>query len=439
MNFLSLSFCANKYISRVLLIICLISPQLSADTGSTKTSATDKTGGVLVLGQALDLALQQNPSLAAFSKEIHASEAGKLQAGLLPNPVFSANASNFANSDYEGFDGDAVSLEISQLIELGGKRTSRVKVAGLAQDLANWDLAAARLDVSAQVVRAFIGVLAAQESLKLATKTQQLASKMAKTITALFKAGKVAAVEKIKAKVLLSTTQIELMRAEKNLLIARKNLAQTWGSGKVHFASVAGNLHQAQKPPPLAFLHKKLPRNPDFARLDDETNRSRALLELEEAKAIPDVTLAVGVNNNLIPDEYAMLASVSIPLPLFDQNQGNILAAEYRADKTYETMRYRQLRIKTALNASYQKLQMAYTEAAILEKEIIPSANSAYKIANKGYKLGKFDLLSLLDAQRTLFGAQKQQLQALADYHLANLQVARLTGKIAVPLFSTTE
>ena len=89
--------------------------------------------GVLVLSQALALALTQNPELSAYSWESRAQEAAALQAKLFPNPTFGANAANFGNKVIKGFDGDVVTLELSQLIELGGKRTARIEAAALTK------------------------------------------------------------------------------------------------------------------------------------------------------------------------------------------------------------------------------------------------------------------------------------------------------------------
>ncbi|MDQ7089458.1 MAG: TolC family protein [Methylococcales bacterium] len=443
MNFQSHFFYPNKSIALFIgLILYLLLQYAVANTSVTSNLPhlnADEPRGVLVLSQALSLALLQNPNLDVFSKEIRIQEALQLQAGLRPNPTFNASASNFGNSAYEGFDGEAVSLELSQLIELGGKRAARIKAAGITQELANWDYETKRMDVLTQVAQAFIQVLAAQESLILAKKMQEVADKMTATVSALFEAGNVASVEKIKAQVMQSTTGIKLMRAEKKLAMARNTLAATWGSYQPHFESVIGDLNTIKKLPTLSYLWEQLRLNPDLARWTDEISQRHALMELEQSKAIPDVTVTLGINNNLIPNEYAMLAGISIPLPLFDRNQGNISAARYRVSQAEDEQRSRQLNIKTALNTTYQQLQIAYQEIETLDEVVIPSANSAYKIAQKGYQLGKFNLLNLLDAQRTLFSVQTQYLRALTDYHLNVAQIERLTGSALTPLAEKTE
>jgi len=440
MNFQLHAYSSHKIIRLVIkLIICLTLQNAVAETATTSNliaQNTDEPTGLLVLPQALSLALLKNPELSAFSQEIRIMEAAKLQASLLPNPNFKGRILNFGNSAYQNFDGEVVKLNLSQLIELGGKRAARIKAAGLTEKLANWDYEIKRMDIMTQVAQAYIQVLAVQESLALAKKMQQVADKMTAAVTTLFEAGNVASVEKIKAQVMQSTTQIELMRAEKNLKIARHSLAAIWGSSQPLFESVAGDIKEIKELPRLSFLSEQLQLNPDLARWTEEISQRHALVELEESKAIPDVTMILGMKNSLIPNEYTMLAGFSIPLPLFDRNQGNISAAQYRVNKAEYERRNRQLTIETALNSTYQKLQIAYEEVNTLEEVVIPSADKAYEIAKKGYQLGKFNLLNLLDSQRTLFRVQSQYLRALTDYHLNVAQIERLTGN---PLNSVVE
>ncbi|WP_256360340.1 TolC family protein [Methylomonas koyamae] len=110
-------------------------------------SVPEEPMGTLILPQALAIALLKNPELSAYSSEIRAQEAASLQASLVPNPVFGANAANFGNSVIRGFDGDAVTLQLSQLIELGGKRAARTTAADLTKQLAAWDYEAKRADI----------------------------------------------------------------------------------------------------------------------------------------------------------------------------------------------------------------------------------------------------------------------------------------------------
>jgi cobalt-zinc-cadmium efflux system outer membrane protein len=411
----------------ITLVFYLILPSAFADNLGA-LSSHEETRGTLRLAEALKLALIKNPELTIFSTEIQIKEAMVFQVGRYPNPILDASASNLGNPAYEGFDGESLSLELSQLIELGGKRTARIQAANLTQKLALWDYETKRIDVMMQVAQAFIKVLAAQEFLLLAEKMQTIADQMSATTLTLYNLGNVAAVEKTKANIIQSNTRIEYMRAEKNLEISRSVLAATWGSSRAKFESVAGDLEAVQILPKRILLFEKIKLNPDLARWTAEINQRNALITLEKSKAVPDITVSFGINHNLVPNEAAILAGFSIPLPLFDKNQGSILAARYEANKAEERRYYQKFNVKRLLNKYYQQLKMAYDEIQILRDEMIPNAKTAYDISKKGYQYGKFDLLNVLEAQRTLFQIQMRYLTTLTDYHLNVAYLERLTG-----------
>jgi len=99
----------------------------------------------LTLRDALALALQRNSELAAFGKERAATEAAILQAGVLPNPVLEIAGDNRGNARKAEAGDRSTSIQLGQLIELGGKRGARVRVAEASRDLANWDYEAKRI------------------------------------------------------------------------------------------------------------------------------------------------------------------------------------------------------------------------------------------------------------------------------------------------------
>ena len=138
--------------------------------------------------------------------------------------MFGANAGNFANSVIHGFDGDVVTLQLSQLIELGGKRAARVTTAELSKQLADWDYETKRVDVFTLTSLAFIDVLSAQQRLALTQQMQSLAQQMLASTSARVQAGKVSPVEESKAKIAVASAQIEFQRSQRELAATRNRL-----------------------------------------------------------------------------------------------------------------------------------------------------------------------------------------------------------------------
>jgi cobalt-zinc-cadmium efflux system outer membrane protein len=384
--------------------------------------------GSLNLKQALAQTMIHNPELAAFSEEIRAQEALALQAGLLPNPVLGANAANFGNRAAKGFDGDVVTLELSQLIELGGKRAARVEAAEAGRDVANRDYEIKRVTVLTRAAQAFIDVLGAQNHAELARHSLQLAQKVVDTVGNQVRAGKVSPIEVTRVEVTLAATQSEALRAERELEAARKKLAAFWGGRGLTFTHVQGDLETVKKLPPLQSLNDRLRESPELRRWASELAQQQARVQSEKAKAIPDLTVTLGGSNYLDRQDYVVNVGISLPLPVFDRNQGNVQAAERRRGKTASEQEAAEVRLDTEVNATYLTLDAIRAEVENYRLKILPAAESAFQAVQKGYRLGKFALLDVLDTQRTLFNAKGQYLSALVAYHQGIADLERLIG-----------
>jgi cobalt-zinc-cadmium efflux system outer membrane protein len=396
----------------------------------SELSDFDEPSGAITLRTALSFALINNPELAAFSREIRAGEARTLQAGLRPNPEVEIEIEEFGGSgELSGFDAAATTIQLSQLVELGGKRAKRTRLAALGRDIAGWDYEAKRFDVSTDVTKAFVDVLAAQERLDLGEQLLSLSKQVFDTVSEKVKAGKVSPLEETKAKVELSMTRIELERARRELQVARKQLAATWGSASPTFEGVIGEFDVTLPISTSEQLTDRISQNPDIARWVAEMEQRRAAVELEESNAIPDFALSAGVQRFEETEEEAFILGFSVPLPLFDRNQGGILEAQHTLARALEERRAEEIRILTELEEAYQKLLSAQMEATVLRNEVLPGAQSAFEAAREGYRRGKFDYLTVLDAQRTLFEAKGQYIEVLAAYRKAVTDVERLIGQ----------
>lgn len=399
----------------------------------------------LTLHDAVNLALLRNPELAAFSKEMRALEGATLQAGLLRNPELSVNVENVGNiqklrGDINAPDSivqevvqQVTTIRIGQLIELGGKRTARVNAALLGEELAAKDYETKRIEIIARVAGVFTEVLAAQERLKLAAETNQVAQNVVNTVTGRVQAGKVPPIEETRVKIGLSTTRIEQEQAQRDLISARRRLALLWNSSSPQFDKVLGNMEIMTAPPNYQVLEKKVLDNPMALRALKNIEHRKALLEVEQTRRIPNLTLNAGVVNYALVGGNTAIASIMMPLPLFDRNQGNLKEAYQRVDKAEDEQTMMELRLKTELAQTYEAMLATWNEINLLRDEILPGAKSAFHVMRRGYELGKFGLLELLDAQRVLFQNQLLYIRALANYQRLMNDIERL---IAAPIDS---
>lgn len=389
--------------------------------------------GTVSLRDAVALALLHNPRLAAFAWETRAREARILQAGRPPNPVITTLVQDFGGNT--GFVGAAdpiqsqTTIELSQLIELGGKRAARQRLAAADRDLAAWDYEAARIDVLTDVSRAFTDVLAAQETVGLTEETTRLVEQVQQSVGIRVVAGVVSPIEETRANVALAAVRVESARARRTLEASRARLALLWGSPIAAFTSVTGDLKAAPAPlPSLSALAARIEQSPELARWAAEVSQREAVFAVERSKRVPDVAVIGGYRRYPEIDSNAWSVGASIPLPFFDRNRGGIEEARSRLAKAYEERRAAEARVTAALADAYAALASAYDEVTALRSAVLPGSQQTFEAVSEGYRLGRFGYLDVLDSQRTLIGAGSQYLRALSDYHKAIANVERLIG-----------
>lgn len=390
--------------------------------------------GGLVLRQALALALEKNPGLRGFAWEVRAAEARTLQVSLRPNPELEVGAENLAGSgEFSGTDAAETTIALSQLIELGGKRSKRTRVASLERDLAGWDYEAARIEVFTEVAQRYVVVLSSQRRLELATDAEALSQQLFDTVSKRVEAGVSAPVEKTRAGVVVSTSRIERQRVQRRLWAARISLASTWGNVSPRFEAVVGDLETIRDIPSIESLAELISQNPDVARWAVEITQRRAEVELAKAQGTPDVTVGVGARHFSETSDDAMVVGLSLPLPIHDRNQGGVLEARFNAAKARQEQRAAQARVGAALGSVYQELASSRAEAIALRDDALPPATEAYQAIRQAFDQGNLGFLDVLDAERTLIGLRQQYLDALTAYHGS---VADIEGLIGQPLDS---
>jgi cobalt-zinc-cadmium efflux system outer membrane protein len=399
------------------------------DAVTTTSASLEEPTGLLTLRQALALALLHNPELAGTSWEVRKKEAETLQAGLLPNPELELEVEEFGGSgERSGVDAAEATLQISQLIELGGKRAKRERVAALERDLAGWDYEAKRLDVLTKATRQFIDVLGGQERLALADENVRISEEELRTVAERVGAGNVSPIEETKARVTLAISRVDQRLARRDLALARSRLAATWGSDAPSFQRAEGELPTVSAVPSLEAIADRISRNPDVARWVAEIGRRRAVVALEDAGRIPDLTLGAGPQWFNETDDAAMAMSLSIPIPLMDRNQGARRAARFDLRKALEERRAVEIEVRKSLAEAHEALAAAYGELELLRRDALPGAQAALDAVGEGYRLGKLDYLDVLDSQRTFFNTRQLEIEALVAYHKAVADLERLTG-----------
>lgn len=379
----------------------------------------------LTLESALQSAFAGNPDLAAAQWEIDIAQGGRQQAGLIPNPVASWDAEDTRRSTR------TTTVKLSQTLELGGKRGARIEVASRAQDAAAQELEQRRNLLRAEVIDGFYGALWAQERLELAQRSMALAERGLVIANGRVTAGKASPVEATRAQVEVSQIRLERSRAEIGVSDAYRRLAAITGSATIGFERVEAGAVNTPALPSATQLLARLESTAELRLAQLQIQQRDAGLGLEKAQRIPDLDISIGSQYDASVRERVNLVGVSMPIPLFNRNQGNVLAASRRADQARDLRNATELRLRTETRQAMDLWATANSEVRAFNQVILPAAQSAVDSATRGFEMGKFNFLDVLDAQRTLIAARTQYLAALAQATDAWVRIERIYGDLA--------
>lgn len=408
-------------IPRKIAVLCLL---LAA-------TASAQAGQGLSLPEALSAAFANNPELAAAGREIGIAEGERRQAGLIPNPELSWEVEDTRR------DTSTTTVTLSQALELGGKRGARIAVASSGQTIAQLDLQRQRNGLRADVVQAFHTALRAQTAVELAQQSQALTARGLKVVQGRVTAGQSSPVEATRAEVQLAQAHADVRRAETQRTVAFQALARLTGSPLAAFREVqAADLSPGAAPSAEALL-AQLEQTAEWRLAAAQIERGDASLGSEKAQRIPDLTVSLGSQYSREDRERVNVVGLSMPLPLFDRNQGNVLAAARRADQARDLRNAVELRLRSETRSAVSQWRTALQDVEDYDRTILPSAQQAVDTATRGFEMGKFAFLDVLDAQRTLIEARALYLEALAQATDARAQVERIYGDVAA-LSNTT-
>lgn len=393
-----------------------------------------QTSSTLTLPSAITQALQGSPALSSAHAALSAAEATERQASTFSNPELSVEAENLAGSgDYRSTDAAEYTYSLSQKIELGGKRASRRNLAGAERQANQKDMQATQLDLIRDVTIAYGNVLVTEEKLKLAIAREELAKDVHANVSQRVDAARDPLIYKSQADVTLATARLEHQKVQRDLQLAKHKLAAYWGDATLTDKLENTVLTSASAPEPLDVYQSKLAATPDLQRYEDLRSAKSAALQLEKSQNIPDPSFSVGLRDFRETGHQAMVAGISMPIPVFNRNGGNIARASSEIIQAEQNAKQARLNSEQALHEAWLEWQTAHTEATELKARIIPSAEQALSLSRQGYDRGRFSFLEILNAQRTLAEAQEHYLNALQRQLNAKANVERLTTPITTP------
>jgi outer membrane protein, heavy metal efflux system len=378
---------------------------------------TDTVARSISLDMLYGLAVENNSRVRAAEYDVAAAKARASQAGVIENPVVSAELEDFAGRNlYAGTKNSQLTAQASQLIRLGGDGGALHAAADQEIKIAEAKLDLARSAILAQAHGAYTALLAASVNKEQAGARLLTAIKVSETVAQRAASGRVSEIEVDRIKVLESSSRIEMMNAERDLSAAREQIAVLVPSTDfITYHPSSNDLAQFDLPSLDTYVGRF--QSGTIAKIfDHELERRRALVDYEYARAVPDITVGGGYRTFGLGDDQSFVASISVPIPIFSTNTGAIEEAQIR---TSELQLDREFVLRSMINkvrALHNNSSQLKGTLDYLKTEVLPRSEEVASATAEGYRAGKFDLLQVLDAQRSLQETQRLVIITQTEY-----------------------
>jgi outer membrane protein, multidrug efflux system len=391
--------------------------------------------GSAELSGLIDAALRASPDMAIAAEHVRQAEAQVTIAGstLFPALNFSAGTgrgeSRPPGGSWSGDNSSSAALSASYEIDLWGKNASGVRAAGSSLRAARFDQETVRLTLVAGVANAYFQVLSLRGRLVIARENLAIAERVFKVVDARARYGAVSALDvaRQQAAVLAQRAAIPpLELQERQTLVA---LAILLGRQPEGFDAAAATVSDVLVPRiapgiPAALLV----RRPDLASAEAQLAAANANVAAARAALLPSISLTGSAGlasdvllNVLNAPSAALSIGASLLQPIFNGGrlQAQVDVAASRERELVENYRRFILAaladVESALSAGSRSM-----DQEILQEQVLVQARLALQLAEVRYRAGADDLLTVLDAQRTLFQAEDQ----LAQIRLSRLQAS---------------
>ena len=383
-------------------------------------------GDGLSLDEALHLALNNNRELQAEFQEIGISHADWVQARLLSNP----------------------SLDLLLRFPSGGGRSMLEAILGV-ELLEFWRIPArkeaARQELEASVLRiagsasrlvaetrnAYHGAVAANEELLAAQENAQLAERSLQSVQELHNAGAADAFDESQARGPWLAAELELRGARIASANAKRALAKK--------LSLRRNVDDLQLSDPLplqipatmdieALVIKALAARLDLRAIEAAVRALDAHVRLEERKAWGDASAGPAIDRPANSGGKLLGPSLSLTLPIFDQNQAQVARAGFELQKMVKLYAAAQIAITQDVRSAAERVNAAANSLAFYDAEILPHAESALSLVQQSYSAGGSKLDALIEAQSQLLRTRSAHVSLRLEAAIALSELGRVLG-----------
>jgi len=372
---------------------------------------------------AIRMALERNPTLQAKQRELQSVRANETTAALWPNPTFNYLAEQFGATGQPQY-----TVSVGQTIETGGKRGRRIESARAATRVTGYELEDVRRQVIFQTQKAFTDVLVAQAS-------QALAAANLTTLDELERIQRLRAEHGDISQLDLNRIQIQRFTFERDAADA----AQAVQAAKIALRSVVGAgvlTEPVEVSGELTFRDLSLTREglyqlavmnrPDLRAAQAAFEKAQADVNLARANAWWDVTPLVEYQR--IQNDNTIGFGISLPIRIFDRNQGEIARAKAEVQRLSAVSRAAAIQALAEVDTAWSVAMTERDKVHRLREIYLPKARQARDTVEFAYRRGGLSLLDFLDAQRAYRETALGEIQAVGNYESALNQLESAVG-----------
>lgn len=386
----------------------------------------------LTLEQAIQRASEEAPRLQASNAAVEAARAGRVQAGVRPNPTVTVTGENFAGSGrYDVLSQSEITSSYTQTLERGGKREARTILAERDIGVASASARVARLDLAAQVERAYYDVIIADEIAWAADYRLRTERQMQTEALRRVRGYKDPLFVETRAAARVAQADIYVREAKRRQVSARNALASFWGGTGDGLEITGGVLTDITRPMVIA--------PSDEAYEEARVARAQAAVTLEQTRSVQDYTVSGGVRYLRGTGDVALVTGVTIPLGRFDRNRGNIERAQAerrRLEFEAEADRLERLRRLAVLRADADAARL---RADAIRAEVLPRTVRTLEQVREGYRRGGFTFRDVQDAADAIIEVQEQWIAAANGWRDLQTEIDRLSGRFDAPAPGETD
>lgn len=369
------------------------------------------------------LAVERNPRLARANLAIEAARGKHLQAGLYPNPELALTWDEIGDRTGNGI---ITAPKVTQTIVTGKKLTLAQAVAAREVDQATLELVAERFAVVGSVRAAFYEAYTLQKRADILDQLVRLADEAVANGKALFDAKQLARLDVVQLEVERERFRAELQSAKRELPGAYRRLAAVAGNHAAIPDGVAGTFVGLPEYDPDAVREAVLAYHPQVRSARVGVDRAQAAVKRAEAEPIPNVTAYAGFIRQNENKSNDAAFGLSMPVPVWNRNQGNIRAAKAELGMAIQAVGQSENELAARVAAAYQSYAAARERADVYAKRLIPRAEETYTLSLAAFKGGQFEYLRVIQAQRAIAEARLEYNKSIGEAWRAAAELSGL-------------